>query len=85
MPLTGQAQIENLRGGAAILGVLALATSAWLFRALKRGRTLYLSKFEPPHVVDRRSDPLSYWAMIVAISMVLLFLIVGAVWLLISN
>ena len=83
--LTGQTRIDNMREGAALFGVLSLLAAIWLFSAIKTGRTLYISRWSFPRMVERHSDPVGFWAMVATICAVTLILLVGAIALLISN
>ena len=58
--LTGQARIDNMREGAAFFGFLAFVTAIWLFSAIKTGKTLYISRWSLPRMVERQGDPVGY-------------------------
>ena len=68
-----------------MFGLIALALAVWLFVALHTGRTLYISGRSLPRMVERRSDPASFWGQIAAIGLLLAGAIVGTIYLAISN
>jgi hypothetical protein len=72
----------NLAVTAIAFGVVAAGAAAWLFVALRTGRTLYVSRMSAPRMIERRSDPVGYWAMIVTLCFVTAFFAGGVVWLL---
>ena len=68
-----------------MFGLIALALAVWLFVALRTGKTIYVTKVSLPRMVERSSDPSSYWGQIAAIGLMLSGAIVGAIYLAISN
>jgi hypothetical protein len=83
--LTGQARLDNMREGAVVFGLFAVALAVWLFTAIRTGRTLYIERTSLPRMVDRQGDPVGYWAMIVSISLLDVGAIGGAFYLLFSK
>jgi hypothetical protein len=83
--LTGQARLDDNREGTLMLVVLTLALAFWLFTALRTGRTFDVSSYRLPRMVDRQSDPLGFWSMIVFIGFVLSTIVVLGVWVSVAN
>jgi hypothetical protein len=53
---------------AILFGVVAVALAAWIVVALRTGKTLFISRTRRPQMVDRQTNALSFWSMVVCLS-----------------